>query len=289
MTKRSHGIAVLSVAVLLSIAACNGTANITIPNATINANAQDAFNVSDSSLDLKSVVGADATAYRATLDEAGSGNWILYYYSPSKQKSYRCTERAKDKAIIDITEVTDVTLMFKADYQIEKTKIKVDLNTAKQKAVQAAASANASVSTGGVSAGANANASTGGGGAAGATVTASAFTKTEVISPKECKDQTGKDVNAPVYVVASATVSVKVYVNAETGEVVATVTATASASSGGGTTTTPSATPTPAATPTPVATPTPTPVPTPTATPTPMPTATATASPAATPTPTPTT
>ncbi|MDB5095780.1 MAG: hypothetical protein JWM80_201, partial [Cyanobacteria bacterium RYN_339] len=93
--------------------------------------------------------------------------------------------------------------------------------------------------------------STGGGGATGATATASAFTKTEVISPKECKDQTGKDTTSPVYVVASATVSVKVYVNAETGEIIATANATATST----TTTTPAATPTPAPTATPTALP----------------------------------
>ncbi|MDB5099237.1 MAG: hypothetical protein JWM80_3658, partial [Cyanobacteria bacterium RYN_339] len=161
MTKRTHGIAALSVAALLTLAACTGTANITVPNATINANAQDAFNVSDSSLDLQSVVGADASAYRATLDEQGTGNWILYYYSPSKQKSYRCTEHQSDKKVTEITEVTDVTLQFKVDYKIEKTKIKVDVNQAKAKAVQAVASANANVSVGGTGATVGAGATAG--------------------------------------------------------------------------------------------------------------------------------
>lgn len=242
MTKRTHGLATLACAAMLTLAACSGTANITVPNATINASAQDAFNVSDSSLDLKSVVGDDATAYRAMLDESGSGNWIMYYYSPSKAKSYRCTE-TRDRKVIDIVEVTDVSLIFKADYQIDKAKIKVDANKAKETAATAAASANVNVGVGGSAS----SGSTGGGGAAGASVSASAFTQTSVISGKECKDQTGKDVSAPVYVVASATVSVKVYVNAETGEVVATASASASSA-----TTTGGATPAPEATPTPL-------------------------------------
>jgi hypothetical protein len=253
MIKRTHGVATLAIAAMLTLAACSGTANITVPNATINANAQDAFNVTDSSLDLKSVVGDDATAYRATLDESGSGNWILYYYSPSKQKSYKCTE-TKEKKVIDIVEVTDVTLMFKADYQIDKAKIKVDANKAKETAATAAASANVNVGVG-------TTGSTGGGGATGASVSASAFTKTSVISGKECKDQTGKDVAAPVYVVASASVSVKVYVNAETGEVVATVNASSSTTTTVGGTTTPAPSASPTATPMPEASATPTAMP----------------------------
>lgn len=260
----------LAAAVTLTLAACSGTANITVPNATLNTSVaasgevHDAFNTTDKSTQLQTVVGTDAVAYRAT-NNTQTNTWVIFYYSPSKNKSYQCTEI--NGSVNSVVEVTDTTMIYKPNYTIDKSKVSVDVTQAKTSAV---AAATASVTTGntGVSTGANAGVgvTTGGGGAsagATATVNANTFTNAELISPQQCQDETGKATSDPVYVVTSTdvTVNVKVYVSAKDGSVVTTVNANASASTST-TTTTGTATTAPSASPTMAPSTTPTMMPT---------------------------
>ena len=203
MNLRIIGLAALTAATL-TLAACSGSANLAIAGAVTP---QDAFAASDNSEDMKSVAGTDAKAYRASQDDSVGGDWTIYYYSPNKGKSYRCTERASDKKITATVEVLEPTIQYKTNYNVDTAKVKIFQPQAKDKAVVALS---ANVSLGGSTV------------TAGATLKASSFTKTEVISPQECKDQTGKDTTSPVYVLSGPTVNSKVYVNAENGDIVAT-------------------------------------------------------------------
>lgn len=78
----------------------------------------------------------DLQPYRCEFDATVKA-WVVYYYSPSKQKSYVCRPKA-DKSVT-VTEVTDATLVYQPgdqmDTTIDTTKVTVDASQATQTAV----------------------------------------------------------------------------------------------------------------------------------------------------------
>lgn len=223
MKFRSLALATLTAA-LLATAACNGTANITIPNASITANGsvKEAYVTADSSTDVKAKINAEFYSYRAESDSVDSNIWIIFYYAPSTQKSYRCRTEASTKRVTEIVEITGTDMAYKADYKIEKEKVKVGNDDAKATAVTVI---NNNIT--------NVNITQ--------NVTINNIQNIKLISPRECQEQTGKTVSAPVWLMVVN--NVKVYVNAETKETIHTVPA------GGDTSASPTPTPMPSATP----------------------------------------
>jgi hypothetical protein len=209
----------------LGLTACNGTANVTVPagvsSAFLSAAGafQDAFTSVETSAELRAK-GSDLQAYRAESDPNDASVWVISYWSPSQNKSFRCRTNAKTHQVIDINETTDATQVYQANYQLDKTQVKVTPDTAAAAAVTSINNSNnttnASTSTTVNNTSATTNVTN--------NITVNNITNVQVISAKECKDRTGRGGNAPVYVVVTA--NNKAYVDAATGQTITTTSAT---------------------------------------------------------------
>jgi hypothetical protein len=245
---RTLALATLTV-VGMSLSACNGNANIAVPAGLLSASGsiQDAFTSIETSAQLRAV-GPDLQPYRAESDPGDSTIWVVYYWSPSMNKSYRCRTSARNHQVIDIVQTTDTNQVYQADYKIEKSQVKVSSDSAAAAAVasinannnnSATTSANATTTTNNNTTNTTTTAQT----STVNNITVNNITNVQVISPKECKDRTGRSVTAPVYVFVTA--NNKAYVDAATGQTIVTTSAST-------TNPVPTATPAPATSTTPI-------------------------------------
>lgn len=122
---------------LLLTAAC--TANINTPPVAGGGSGQvestsalEAFSGSRADAEVQAL--GELRPYR--VEETGSDAWVIYYYAPERDKSYRCVYREGEDVVV--TEVTAAAERYRANDEIEQSEWKIDSEQARTAAVQAA-------------------------------------------------------------------------------------------------------------------------------------------------------
>lgn len=258
-----------AIALAATLGACSGSANVAVTNPIpaiqsyiaglrASGSATTAVETTKTQPQVQQTA-PDLTPYRCEYDAAVKA-WIVYYYSPSQKKSYKC--QPKEDKTVTIVEVTDTTLVYTEGDTLDTSKVTVDATAAAEKA---AATTTASPAP---SASATPAPS---GGTTTVTNNTVVINNITLISAAEARKKHKKDATNPVYVVV--TNNTPVYIDASTGNTItATATDGGAVSVGGGTavggtvgatpTAAPSVAPTAAPSTEPVASPTPTPAPT---------------------------
>lgn len=250
----------LVAALTTTIYACQGAGSINLTNPlpalqSYLAELQTAVSPKQTVLDTASnatvqqQAAPDLEPYRTEFD-ATAKVWVVYYYSPSKGKSYRCQPNP-DKTVT-VTEVTDVNLVYQPGDKLDVNQVTVDPSAAASTAVAVAASpapaASASPSampsasatpaasatpsaqaTAAASPAASPTATPGASPSPSATPTAAAsptaggtnvtnvnVTSVVLVSPEELRRKHHRHSSNPVYVVVTTTQTV--YIDATTGK-----------------------------------------------------------------------
>ncbi|MDB5097456.1 MAG: hypothetical protein JWM80_1877, partial [Cyanobacteria bacterium RYN_339] len=136
---------VAAIALSTVVASCqgNGAVSLTNPLPAIQSyiqqlrtavTPQQAVTQTSADPSVQQKSATDLVPYRSEFD-ATLNVWIVYYFSPSKNKSYRCAPQA-DKSVT-VTEVTDVTLVYQQADTLDVSQVKVDAAAAAQAAASA--------------------------------------------------------------------------------------------------------------------------------------------------------
>lgn len=181
---------------------------------------QQAVTETSSNATVQQQAASDLVPYRSEFD-ATLKVWIVYYYSPSKQKSYRCAPQA-DKSV-QVTEVTDVSLIYQQGDTLYVGQVKVDAAAAAQTAANTASTETASPSPSPTATPAPTptpapTATPAPAGNTTVNVTTVQITNVYLISPGELRKRHGRRSSNPVYVVV--TNNTTVFVDATTGKTV---------------------------------------------------------------------
>lgn len=196
ITLRSFAAAAL-LAAMLGATACSGAAPVTgtaLQGQGANNSARSAYLAINGDAQITTL--GELQMYRCQFDGVNKA-WVVFYYSPSKNESYRCSIGTDNR--VAVVKLMDPIQAYKPSYQIDRDKWKIDSEQAKTLAVQQSTTINVNVSV-------------------------NSFTAAGLISPLECKEQTGKDTSDPVWLLIAN--NINVYINANTGAQIQTGVAT---------------------------------------------------------------
>ena len=130
-----------AVALAATLGACSGQANIAVSNPSpaiqgyisslrASGSATTAVETTKTQPQVQQTA-PDLTPYRCEYDATVKA-WIVYYYSPSQKKSYKC--QPKEDKTVTIVEVTDVNLVYTEGATLDTSKVTVDGAAAAEKA-----------------------------------------------------------------------------------------------------------------------------------------------------------